>query len=655
MNSVYKLLIQILGKDSASPALKQVTKGIQNTEQAASGLSKTMQTLAAVGFSYAAKQAVQMAWDFGVAGAEALRLEDAFQDLAGTASNDLLRAIKEATGGTVSEMDAMAAANRGILLGMGSDIEQWSQLTEVARFRARAMGIDTTQALSDIATGIGRESRLVLDNLGIILDMDKVMQDYAKTLGTTADALTATERKQAIMTAVIADGQQMIAEAGGVNDDYKDSIDRMTVAFDELIVKAQKDFAPAIAGVADAVTETLPKLEATVFQVWTLVQAMDASMRASYRGADGQAAFENSILSSIGAVREQNNLIDGWMVKLDALPDAMRQTDSALETHTRKVYNAATAYMALSEETRKWKGELMLADITAMDPYEMLEGRLAAEEAIDQQREDNERREEERAERNKRAWEDAISAQKQAYQDLRSTVESALQPTSVTALDMGLADIGQYVDKWDENARRLDAIAARGFAELQQHADWAAVLKIPPNVLAAGEEALKSWAAQTSQDVRNLFRPDLLNIDDAVAAVEHYMQQQAAKELSLDLITQAVIDKGIVGGEAAKKKVAAALGLDQTYIGEQAGDQLVAGLMISLKSKSLSAEFAGYMQKDVSDSSQDLRGTGESLWLAVELGILAAMAETNYALEFATVLAPLVAQILKDMQERTGG
>jgi len=285
----------------------------------------------------------------------------------------------------------------------------------------------------------------------------------------------------------------------------------------------------------------------------------------------------------------------------------------------------------------------------------MFEGQTAALEAIDQQREDNQRKEEERAERYSRAWEDSINDQKRAYEDLRSTVESALQATSVTALDMGLSEMGLYVDKWDENARRLDAIAQRGFAELQAHADWASVLKIPPDVLAAGEEALKSWASQTAGAVRDLTRPDLLNIDAAVAAVQQYMRDQAAKELSLDIITQAVIDQGMVSGDAAKKQVAAALGLDQTFVGEEMGTQLVTGLMTSLGDTNLSIEFASYMQKDIGQGSGVLQNAGTQLWQVVEIGILDAMLATDYVLEFARVLAPYVAKELQEMQERTGG
>jgi hypothetical protein len=65
------------------------------------------------------------------------------------------------------------------------------------------MGISATQAFNDIVTGLGRMSPLILDNLGITVDLEATMKRYAETLGKTSDALTDTERKQALVNAVI--------------------------------------------------------------------------------------------------------------------------------------------------------------------------------------------------------------------------------------------------------------------------------------------------------------------------------------------------------------------------------------------------------------------------------------------------------------------
>jgi hypothetical protein len=278
------------------------------------------------------------------------------------------------------------------------------------------------------------------------------------------------------------------------------------------------------------------------------------------------------------------------------------------------------------------------------------------------------------------------------YSELRGIVQSALRPTSVTAEDMGLAAMGQYVDAWDENARRLDAVAARGFEELKAHPDWAAMLEIPPAVLASGEEALKAWANRTADSVRNLERPDLINIDAAIAAVQAELNRQAAVELSLDIVTKAAVDAGLVTGEDAKSQVAQALGLETELpvslvptataredllaslgMAEGAGlplpvtfeaaeqatataataggsmaAELMAGVTLSIKESQVCLTFIQRMNEDVKAQQEGLSKAGVNLWKATEVGILGAMQETNYGLEFAAVLAPIVATWLKD-------
>lgn len=207
------------------------------------------------------------------------------------------------------------------------------------------------------------------------------------------------------------------------------------------------------------------------------------------------------------------------------------------------------------------------ADIQGMDPYEA-GFQQEALDIVDQQREDNAQRERERAEEYQRTWQEAYDSQQQAaedaYQSIRSAVQAALQPTDVTEADFFATDQGTYEDKWDENRRRALAIAARGFEELDIHPDWAEILKIPPEVLAQGEEALKNYARNLADSIGSLERPDLINIDAAVQAVQAYVNRQAAIELTVDLVTEEAIKQGLVVGDDAKQQVAEALGVETT-------------------------------------------------------------------------------------------
>jgi len=197
-----KIGLQALFEDAQFKAgianyTRSVASATQATEQSAQQITQSTQGIGAawenvaalvsgVIGGYVVKQVAQAAWQLGELGATAMRQRVAFDELAkqaGGSSDEILAALKRATDGTVANTDIILAANKGILLGLGAQADQWEKLAEVARFRARAMGLSVTQALNDITTGIGRESRMILDNLGIILDLDEAIrlqpgQDY---------------------------------------------------------------------------------------------------------------------------------------------------------------------------------------------------------------------------------------------------------------------------------------------------------------------------------------------------------------------------------------------------------------------------------------------------------------------------------------------
>jgi hypothetical protein len=138
-------------------------------------------------------------------------VESSFRDLAATAgqsSDEILDALKNASGGAISEYDLMLSANRAMMLGVADTAEEMSSLLDIARRRGQAMGLSTSQAFNDIVTGLGRGSALILDNLGIVIDLEETYEQYAATLGKTASELTDIEKKQATVNRVMINGSK---------------------------------------------------------------------------------------------------------------------------------------------------------------------------------------------------------------------------------------------------------------------------------------------------------------------------------------------------------------------------------------------------------------------------------------------------------------
>ncbi|MBU2118772.1 MAG: hypothetical protein KJ954_14385, partial [Alphaproteobacteria bacterium] len=207
------------------------SKGVIGTFKRMGEGFTSLKTLMAAGWIYLAGRVVSGAASMikGVADvAESHRLmQQSFQQLAKTAgqsADGMLAAMKRGVQGTVTEMDLMKAANNAILLGLPVTEESMEQLTRAALRLGRAMGRSATDAVNDLTIGIGRQSRLILDNLGLIVDTEKAYADYAKSLRKSVDALTEAEKKlafyNAAMDAAEAKSKALADVTGGLSEQY---------------------------------------------------------------------------------------------------------------------------------------------------------------------------------------------------------------------------------------------------------------------------------------------------------------------------------------------------------------------------------------------------------------------------------------------------
>jgi|GEM_PF-5452587 len=149
----------------------------------------------------------------------------------GENSQVLLKELKDASKETLNLMQVMTTASRAILLGINTS--KLVELMKIARAAAKAMGTTAAGAFSDISLGIGRQSRLILDNLGIIVKVGPAYDRYAKAIGTTAGALTDFEKKQAFQNAVIEAGQDIVERSSTGLLDFQDRIAQLRVKVKE--------------------------------------------------------------------------------------------------------------------------------------------------------------------------------------------------------------------------------------------------------------------------------------------------------------------------------------------------------------------------------------------------------------------------------------
>jgi hypothetical protein len=153
-----KMAVQI----SANTA--EFNKALKDTSGNLKSFTTGIQQIAgSIGIAFGVQQIAAFGLEISKLAGEAKGVEAAFDRLPN--SIRLMSELKDATGGTVSELElmkrAVQASNFDISLGA------LPKLLQFATLRAQQTGQSVDYLVDSIVTGIGRKSKLILDNLGI--------------------------------------------------------------------------------------------------------------------------------------------------------------------------------------------------------------------------------------------------------------------------------------------------------------------------------------------------------------------------------------------------------------------------------------------------------------------------------------------------------
>ncbi|GEM_PF-3969921 len=160
----------------------------------------------------AAYMAAQKAWNIAEQAAKYEQSAVAFHTMATSMGKDAtteFNKIKEASKGLIDDASLTTSINKALSLGI--PLESIADLMEIAQAKSRDMGTTTQQAFSDIATGVGRASPLILDNLGLVMKVGSANDELAKKLGKSTAELTDQEKKTAILNATLEAGKEAVA------------------------------------------------------------------------------------------------------------------------------------------------------------------------------------------------------------------------------------------------------------------------------------------------------------------------------------------------------------------------------------------------------------------------------------------------------------
>ena len=223
------------------------TKGLEKGKQGADGLDNSLNSLAetaktaAIGF--ASMQTVLKSVELAKLAATAETVRRSFGNLA-KEPDKMLQAMKKATAGTITEMELMQKFNEASLLGL--PLERFDEMLNIARGAAQSTGQSMEFMLNSIVVALGRGSKLMLDNLGIMIDVEKANKDYAESNNIVGRSLTDVEKKQAFVNTALAIGNENLQRSGGVVASNIDSFGRFSASVGDLSEAFGKTLVPGI-------------------------------------------------------------------------------------------------------------------------------------------------------------------------------------------------------------------------------------------------------------------------------------------------------------------------------------------------------------------------------------------------------------------------
>ncbi len=158
----------------------------------------------------------------------------------------MLQAMKKATAGTISEMELMQKFNEASLLGL--PLDRFDEMLNIARGAAQSTGQSMDFMLNSIVVALGRGSKLMLDNLGILIDVGSANEKYAESLGKSANKLSDVEKKQAFVNEALRIGNDNLERSGGVVASNIDSFGKFNASIENLSATFGKTLIPAVTG-----------------------------------------------------------------------------------------------------------------------------------------------------------------------------------------------------------------------------------------------------------------------------------------------------------------------------------------------------------------------------------------------------------------------
>jgi len=435
---------------NAANFTKQLSQTQSKLNSFTSGLSSMAKT---VGIAFGVQQVASFAFEVAKLAGEAEGVKAAFDRLPN--ATKLMTQLKEATAGTVSELELMKRTVQATNFGIS--LEALPKLLEFAAIRAQQTGQSVDYLVDSIVTGIGRKSPLILDNLGIsAVALKEKMGGVALATASIAE----------VSEAVGKIAEDELTKMGGFSENTATKVARLTASWENFKVSLGKSsFVGALSDATEGFLNFFNSLLGGQASVDQMKEGLDFLIKGLNSGELNAETYAT-------AFKEAGVVADRLGIKLIKLTDEATGLSKVLVDTTSKIQTIA--------------GPATQQQITTLDSLQAkikdLNDQFEETNVVDQQKLAN-----------IGAEIIATNAQIKKLEELRKAREkSDLKPDTVNAYQEAIAKLNKEIENTNVNdTSRLRILSAQvaGYQEAiksvdrlkQSFQDLSATVVTPPD------------------------------------------------------------------------------------------------------------------------------------------------------------------------------
>jgi hypothetical protein len=296
--------------------------------------------------NFALALGVRQIMKFTAESAKLNSMHRAFTSLSGSTfkASVSLTKLKEATNDTMSEFDLFQQANNAMILGVSKNSDEMAGMFDMAQRLGDALGKGTRESVESLITGIGRQSKLMLDNIGIMVQSQKAYDDYADALNITTDELSDLDRKQAFLNATMAAGVQKLKGLPPEIINAQKQFEQLSTSIENLSARIGNVLIPVLSGGTQELTKFMNSIDdKKIVMLISSLEALATSFVAIRGGIALGTIAVNALSVGVGVLGATliatgiPALMAGLVVTLGKMYDIVNQQALAFEKLTKAI------------------------------------------------------------------------------------------------------------------------------------------------------------------------------------------------------------------------------------------------------------------------------------------------------------------------------